>query len=471
MIHLSSPPQVPNSPPPIELDFLHSANNSIAEGHLINDQSTFAKLLSYEISNNDSEISGQKAENVNAERSNIEESENSSEIPVFSSITDDEQVENKSDWNENSFLSQNSLLSAIQMENPVINEMNSLPNTEEKQLSVTGFIQNDADINEVNGEQAEFFSFLENIAGNKPITGQESPELSQSMENLFINDDVENELHLQEEIQQPGEETALNNRSQTAFTQEGYNFEERLNLKNENFQDAQQRILDGNSIKTSEIQANNKSRSNLEIRDLRTEKQTVQHSQSPVIAAKTDVINALEIEYPLDISSHNAADDADPKSISQSRFENVLARELKGNLSQDIVRNAQIIVRDGQEGTIRLSLKPAFLGDVKIHLEMVENKITGLIVLESNDALRAFERELAALEKAFRDSGFSEAKLSLALAQDGWNFNGREQQEELNPLSFAMAASSYQAEVEEVIVQSDAVLPQKAQRTPINLLV
>ena len=75
-------------------------------------------------------------------------------------------------------------------------------------------------------------------------------------------------------------------------------------------------------------------------------------------------------------------------------FENLLARELHQNLNGDIVRHASIILRDGGEGTIRLSLKPESLGNVKIHLEMAENKIAGRIIVESNDALRAFEREI-----------------------------------------------------------------------------
>jgi flagellar hook-length control protein FliK len=93
-------------------------------------------------------------------------------------------------------------------------------------------------------------------------------------------------------------------------------------------------------------------------------------------------------------------------------------------LNSDIVRHAQVILRDQGEGLIRLSLKPESLGNVKIRLELSENKIAGRIIVESGEALRAFEREIASLEQAFRDSGYESAELNAFLAQDGQGSGG-----------------------------------------------
>jgi flagellar hook-length control protein FliK len=98
-------------------------------------------------------------------------------------------------------------------------------------------------------------------------------------------------------------------------------------------------------------------------------------------------------------------------------FETLLARELNQNLNGDIVRQAQVLLREGGKGTIRLSLQPESLGKVKIRLEMTENKITGKIIVESGEALRAFEREMESLEQTFRGEGFDGASLSLELAE------------------------------------------------------
>ena len=204
----------------------------------------------------------------------------------------------------------------------------------------------------------------------------------------------------------------------------------------------------------------------IEVRDLRTDRRNAQGEAGSVEVSKGSGsygnissgsalgrTSGTEIEIPLDLlvsggKSENAASGKAGKETSTTgSFEEVLANELRGNLSADIVRDAAVIVRNGGEGTIHLSLKPATLGDVKIRLEMTENKITGHIIVESNDAFRAFERELPVLEKAFRDSGFSETTLDMSLAQDGWNFGagGHKQDTDFLPAARLMAASSYES--------------------------
>jgi flagellar hook-length control protein FliK len=135
-------------------------------------------------------------------------------------------------------------------------------------------------------------------------------------------------------------------------------------------------------------------------------------------------------------------------------FEDALARELRQNLNSDIVRHAQVILRDKGEGLIRLSLRPESLGNVKIRLELTENKIAGRIIVESSEALRAFEREIASLERSFRDSGYESAELSAFLSQDG--SGGTE--EEGNPFyspRFALEKARY----DEILERTDTSFP------------
>ncbi|MDR1390280.1 MAG: flagellar hook-length control protein FliK [Treponema sp.] len=131
-----------------------------------------------------------------------------------------------------------------------------------------------------------------------------------------------------------------------------------------------------------------------------------------------------------------------PLPDSGGGFDQILAEKLRGDLSPDIVREASIVLRDGGEGTIRLSLKPEALGKVKIHLEMTENKISGRILVESDEALKAFQQEIHTLEQAFKDSGFEGATLSTAL--DYRNSGHEWQGENKQPFySERLAASSY----------------------------
>ena len=113
---------------------------------------------------------------------------------------------------------------------------------------------------------------------------------------------------------------------------------------------------------------------------------------------------------------------------SGNALENMLARELHQNFNGDIIRHASMALRDGGEATIRLALKPDTLGNVKIQLELAENKVTGRIVVESEEAFNAFRKEIASLEQAFRDSGFTNADLNLSLAADSRNAGGQEQE-------------------------------------------
>jgi len=126
-------------------------------------------------------------------------------------------------------------------------------------------------------------------------------------------------------------------------------------------------------------------------------------------------------------------------------LEDILARELHQNFNNDIVRHASVILRDSSEGTIRLALKPESLGNVKIRLEMAENKITGRITVESEEALHAFEKELTSLEKAFVESGFEGANLEMSLASDSGGAQQWQGTEANQSLMRIIAASHYEA--------------------------
>ena len=233
-----------------------------------------------------------------------------------------------------------------------------------------------------------------------------------------------------------------------------------------------------------------KDRLNIEVRDLRTaeEKGTSASPENSVslkdaIESNFRPLARTEIEIPVELDLHKGSVDgkAGDSSITGKTFEDALAAELRGDLSGDIVRDAAVIIRNGGEGTIRLSLRPASLGDVKIRLEMTENKITGHIILKSSEALRAFERELPVLEKAFKDSGFSETNLEMSLASDdsanGGAFGRQEERQERDFLLRSLAVSGYEAESEQsAISRLDApvhgeMLFTSPERVPVNLFV
>jgi flagellar hook-length control protein FliK len=188
----------------------------------------------------------------------------------------------------------------------------------------------------------------------------------------------------------------------------------------------------------------------IEVRDFRTsEADALNNSQKPfsVVEASAARVQSetpvREITLELRLPEHNnSAPQTTWETKASTALENMLARELHQNFNGDIVRHASMALRDGGEGTIRIALKPESLGNVKIRLEMSENKITGIIFVESEESLNAFRREITSLEQAFRDSGFTNADLNLTLANDGQS--RQEWNREANSFTSQMAASRYE---------------------------
>jgi hypothetical protein len=231
-----------------------------------------------------------------------------------------------------------------------------------------------------------------------------------------------------------------------------------------------------------EVRARRRDRPALEVRDLRTaggrspEGGLASGDLRVSTAAETHRQDGagtgeitLELRLPNQGQNAPGAETVWEVKASQA-VENLLARELHQNFNNDIVRHASMMLRDEGAGTIRLALKPESLGNVKIRLEMAENKITGHIVVESEEALRAFEREVHSLEQAFKESGFEAANLEMSLAGNG---GGAEQdwRETGSFLAGRMIASQYDAALEGAETPLQAVVD-VYQRGPaaINLL-
>jgi hypothetical protein len=102
---------------------------------------------------------------------------------------------------------------------------------------------------------------------------------------------------------------------------------------------------------------------------------------------------------------------------------------------------------------------------------MAENKITGHIVVESTEALKAFERELPVLEKAFRDSGFSEANLDMSMTRNGEGYGQGQEGGDFRNFSPALAASRYDAGMVERELVPEGFFPETSGKKAVNMLV
>ena len=291
----------------------------------------------------------------------------------------------------------------------------------------------------------EKFDFTQSVSVS-PDLENAAPEVSAKNIEEFLSDAKKKEKSLMER-------SLSKNENSESFAQ---------NLKSSNETDALRKIPDNESRgRLDEIR--NRSRRetrasngiSIEVRDFRTsETDGLNNSQKPFSAAQASAgrvqgetpVREITLELRLP-EQNNSAPQTTWEAKAGTVLENMLARELHQNFNGDIVRHASMALRDGGEGTIRIALKPESLGNVKIRLEMSENKITGIIFVESEESLNAFRREITSLEQAFRDSGFTNADLNLTLTQDGQS--QREWNRESNSFASQTAASRYEESFED----------------------
>lgn len=91
-----------------------------------------------------------------------------------------------------------------------------------------------------------------------------------------------------------------------------------------------------------------------------------------------------------------------------------LAQRLNGSLGDNIVRQAQVIMKDAQQGEIRVIIRPPDLGRVRILLQMEDGHIAGRILVDNQNVRQVVEQNLAALQRAFQEAGLEMGDLEVS---------------------------------------------------------
>ncbi|MEL5721712.1 MAG: flagellar hook-length control protein FliK [Treponemataceae bacterium] len=122
-----------------------------------------------------------------------------------------------------------------------------------------------------------------------------------------------------------------------------------------------------------------------------------------------------------EVSNSLAGEKASGKTGETMSFSQVLAEQLY-QANEDLVQAGKIILRNNNEGTIRLNLYPENLGKVKIFLEMhTGKKLSGKITVDTKETLSAFQENLSDLVASFEESGFEMAGFELSWSGAGEN--------------------------------------------------
>ena len=183
-----------------------------------------------------------------------------------------------------------------------------------------------------------------------------------------------------------------------------------------------------------------------EVIDLRSRKETKSEQAASHQAQKIEGVGMQDSLKPegqnrqdfiVIEASQGKADSAVPRSeTGPAQAAADLSRALKEEGNGEIIKKAQFVLKDRDQGEIRLILKPEKLGEVRIRLNLSDNRhIAGRIIVENNSVREVFQENMEALNRAFRENGFQTAGLDVSVGQrEGFSGRRREQNLEGLPL-------------------------------------
>ena len=116
-----------------------------------------------------------------------------------------------------------------------------------------------------------------------------------------------------------------------------------------------------------------------------------------------------------------------------------LIRELKDQGSAEILREAKILVKDGQSGEIKLVLRPQELGTVKINLILENKHIVGRIFVENNIVKEALQTAFGDLKEVFAQQGMELGALDVFVSQESREDFLQAENEEADTMPFKLA--------------------------------
>ena len=127
-----------------------------------------------------------------------------------------------------------------------------------------------------------------------------------------------------------------------------------------------------------------------------------------------------------------------------SDFQAMLSNAVQEN-APDFVKAGNIVLKDNNQGTINLILRPEGLGNVKISLNLDDKNLSAQITVQTKEAMDAFRESISSLKQAFTESGFETGSFDLNFSnnqnQQGFAQSGEQGQNQQN--SGILAHKSY----------------------------
>lgn len=211
----------------------------------------------------------------------------------------------------------------------------------------------------------------------------------------------------------------------------------------------------GNAAEKTEKVYDKKSKGKVsfDVHDLRTAKtQNAENSAKQVqkvaekkefaenIAQKNDAQNQITMEFAGKVNENITSSSSQAAGASGSTFQTMLSSSVQENAGE-IVKAGNVVLKDNNQGSINLILKPEALGNVKISLNLNDKVISGQISVQSREAFEAFRENLESLKQAFAQSGFETGTFDLNFSQQSFAQGGNSGNE--NPSASYFAEKTY----------------------------
>ncbi|MCR4822212.1 MAG: flagellar hook-length control protein FliK [Treponema sp.] len=130
-------------------------------------------------------------------------------------------------------------------------------------------------------------------------------------------------------------------------------------------------------------------------------------------------------------------------AASGSDFQQMLSNAVQEN-APDFVKAGNIILKDNNQGSINLILRPEGLGNVKISLNLDDKNLSAQISVQTKEAMNAFKESIPALKQAFAESGFETGSFDLNFSNNDSGFaQGGDSQQNQQKNAGILAHKSY----------------------------
>ncbi|MBN2735446.1 MAG: flagellar hook-length control protein FliK [Spirochaetales bacterium] len=94
-----------------------------------------------------------------------------------------------------------------------------------------------------------------------------------------------------------------------------------------------------------------------------------------------------------------------------------MLQSLKERFQTDLVRHTKFVLKEGNQGEIRLVLKPENLGRVTMRVNLNQNHIEGRIFVENNTVKEIINSSLSTLADSLKSGGYESVALEVSVGQ------------------------------------------------------